>query len=395
MDRKLRTTWRRWFALIALACGLGDAAAARAQDAGAWNNSTGAPADEGPSELSFAEPPTARGYAPATPLISYSSRDAAAAPAAQGNNPLRPADGSFSAGGSAVEDSAAARDAFAETAPVAPYSPPANTPLVVTEPESMRPQFSTPPQLGAAPPEPHGVPRYAQQASAETEPPAAPIEEYDSLPLPAYQAPVAEAPAAIPAAPMPSSPMPSIDAIVPAGVTAPPANAADPSWRRLAPPSAAGEAGDVTRRDRSTKYAFLPTAFSQLKSFSTAGMGLAIVITLFVVTAWLLRRGPAKPTGVLPAEAFSVLGRAPLTAQSFAQLLRLGNKLVLVAVTPDGAQTLAEVTDPAEVDRIAGLCVSNRGAGPSAEFQQVLAQLSREPAKGFLGREGSSARRRA
>jgi hypothetical protein len=56
---------------------------------------------------------------------------------------------------------------------------------------------------------------------------------------------------------------------------------------------------------------------------------------------------------------------------------------------------LAEVTDPIEVDRLAGLCVGGRPGGSSAEFQQVLAQLSREPARGFLGREASKARRRA
>ena len=86
---------------------------------------------------------------------------------------------------------------------------------------------------------------------------------------------------------------------------------------------------------------------SQAGSLKTAGAGLAIVVGLFLVCMWLLRRSGPKPTGVLPTEAFAVLGRAPLVAQSFAQLLRLGNKLVLVAVSADGAQPLAEVTDPA------------------------------------------------
>ncbi len=108
----------------------------------------------------------------------------------------------------------------------------------------------------------------------------------------------------------------------------------------------------------------------------------------------MVRRTGPKPAGVLPNEAFAVLGRAPLNTGSFAQLLRVGNKLVLVAVTSDGAQPLTEVTDPDEVDRLTGLCQGSRPGGHSAEFQQVLAQLSREPARGFLGREGSAARRR-
>ncbi len=65
-----------------------------------------------------------------------------------------------------------------------------------------------------------------------------------------------------------------------------------------------------------------------------------------------------------------------------------------VAMTPGGAQPLTEVTDPMEVDRLTGLCASGRGHGPSAEFQQVLSQLSREPARGFLGAEAAGGRRR-
>jgi flagellar biogenesis protein FliO len=166
-----------------------------------------------------------------------------------------------------------------------------------------------------------------------------------------------------------------------------------PDDRRLAPRSAERPRGS-TRSDVN-KLSFLPPAFAKLKSFSSAGAGLAIVVGLFLACTWLLRRGGPKPTGALPTEAFAVLGRAPLTAQSFAQLLRIGNKLVLVAVTADGAHPLAEVNDPAEVDRIAGLCLGAKPGGSSAEFQQVLAELSREPARGFLGREGSAARRRA
>ena len=126
---------------------------------------------------------------------------------------------------------------------------------------------------------------------------------------------------------------------------------------------------------------------------STAGTGLVIVIGLFLVCMLLLRRGGAKATGQLPSEAFAVLGRAPLTSGSNAHLLRIGNKLVLVAVSADGAHPLTEVTDPLEVDRILALCSSGKGFGPAAEFQQVLAQLAREPARGFLGKEASSGHR--
>jgi len=204
--------------------------------------------------------------------------------------------------------------------------------------------------------------------------------------------PFSEAPLAGPSAP--AGPLPS-----PPTSMAPPFRPGDPSVptggvdRRLAPPSPRMRRydGDASTRGAAS---FLPQAFGKFKSLSSAGAALAVVVALFLICISLVRRGGPKSTGMLPSEAFSVLGRSPLTPQSYAQLLRLGNKLVLVAVGAEGAQTLAEVTDPLEVDRIAGLCATGAPHGPSAEFQQVLAQLSREPAKGFLGREASSARRR-
>jgi len=169
----------------------------------------------------------------------------------------------------------------------------------------------------------------------------------------------------------------------------------DAPARKLAPPSMHARP-TATNDDPAHFSKLVPQALTKFTSLSTAGGGLAVVVGLYLVSMWLIRgSGGAKRTGSLPAEAFSVLGRAPLTAQSVAQLLRLGNKLVLVAVAADGAQPLAEVTDPAEVERIVGLCAKSAPHGPSAEFQQVLEQLSREPARGFLGREGSAARRRA
>jgi len=67
-------------------------------------------------------------------------------------------------------------------------------------------------------------------------------------------------------------------------------------------------------------------------------------------------------------------------------LLRVGNKLVLVAVTPGGAEALTEVTDPAEVDRIVGLCQQHDRHSTTQAFEQVFQSLTREPGGGgFLG----------
>ena len=96
-----------------------------------------------------------------------------------------------------------------------------------------------------------------------------------------------------------------------------------------------------------------------LQSAYTMITGLSIVIGAFLLFTWAIRRGgksTAARRGMLPNDVVDVLGRVPLAARQFAQLLRVGNKLVLVALTPTGPTTLTEVTDPAEVDRLLGLC---------------------------------------
>ncbi len=126
-----------------------------------------------------------------------------------------------------------------------------------------------------------------------------------------------------------------------------------------------------------------------MHSIYTIATALTIVIGTFFVFVWMLRRsgrGAAGGRATLPADAVSVLGRVSLAGRQVAELLRVGNKLVLVALTPGGAETLTEVTDPVEVDRLVGLCQQYSPHSTTKAFEQVFQHLSREPvAGGFLG----------
>jgi len=156
--------------------------------------------------------------------------------------------------------------------------------------------------------------------------------------------------------------------------------------RLLAPPTRAQTAAPAEGRPVASAQAS-DFGLPKMESFATAAAGLAIVVGLFLVCMWMLRRGGLKPTTPLPSEAIAVLGRVPLAAQNFAHLLQVGNKLVLVAITPEGVSPITEVTDPAEVQRLIGLCLRNHKQSTTAEFHNVLDQLSKEPATGFLGNE--------
>ena len=84
-------------------------------------------------------------------------------------------------------------------------------------------------------------------------------------------------------------------------------------------------------------------------------------------------------------DAVGVLGQIPLTGQHNAQLLQVGSKLVLVAISADSIQTITEISEPAEVESMLALCAKSSKRSSSAEFQRILQQMSKEPARGFLG----------
>ena len=113
---------------------------------------------------------------------------------------------------------------------------------------------------------------------------------------------------------------------------------------------------------------------------------LGIVVGLFLLAAWMLRRAMPRASQSLPTGVVEVLGRAPLTGRQHAHLIRCGNKLLLVSITPAGMETLTEITDPVEVDRIAGICQQGRGNSTTAAFRKVFSDLAAEPAAGgFVG----------
>jgi flagellar biogenesis protein FliO len=155
--------------------------------------------------------------------------------------------------------------------------------------------------------------------------------------------------------------------------------------RRLAP---RGKSDAERRNGLKSPSQFISGLRLKFDSMYATGTALAIVLGLFFVCIWLLRRGGKKKAALLPAEVVSVLGRIALAPKQMAELLRVGNKLVLVALTPDGAKPLTEVTDPEEVDRLTGLCQRHDPHSATAAFEQVFRELSRDPAPtGFLGQE--------
>lgn len=133
-----------------------------------------------------------------------------------------------------------------------------------------------------------------------------------------------------------------------------------------------------------------PPSTSTGRMIWTVVSSLAVVLGLYFVVAMLSRRGAVGGPAPLPTEAFEVLGRAPLTGRQHAQVVRFGDKLILLCVSATGVDSLAEVTSVEEVERIAALCQQQRPDSVTQTFRQVLTQFSREPAPtGFVGEESA------
>ena len=177
--------------------------------------------------------------------------------------------------------------------------------------------------------------------------------------------------------PMPQEPMPQ--GVVSAGFQTPvlsgdradsqPAETA--AGRRSLPPRRQGGGLPLTGPD-SVRPKGGGSHSGGLPSLVTAGSSLAVVLGLFFVFAWVMRRATPGGLALLSNEVVEVLGRAPLAARQQVHLVRLGNKLLLVSVSQDGVETLSEVTDPEEVDRLAGICRQSQPGSSTEAFRQVF-----------------------
>jgi flagellar biogenesis protein FliO len=115
---------------------------------------------------------------------------------------------------------------------------------------------------------------------------------------------------------------------------------------------------------------------SQMSPFVTGAASLGIVLGLFLMVAWAVRRGMPRNAALLPREAVEILGRAPLVGRQQVHLVRCGNKVLLLSVSAASVETLTEITDQAEVERLGEIC-RQAGGGAAASFRQVFGQFAR------------------
>lgn len=182
-------------------------------------------------------------------------------------------------------------------------------------------------------------------------------------------------------------------AVIPTATTTRAITESPKDVRRLAPLSRADLLPAVPGEKTQTSQ--LSFQLPQFGSLGTAGAGLVLVVGLFLLCVTLMRRSGPSPMSPLPRDAVAMLGRIPLTPKQFAHLLQVGNKLVLISISGDRTDTITEVTEPAEVERLLTLCMKGNKQSTSVEFQRMLQQMAKEPTRGFLGKEAATYARTA
>lgn len=103
---------------------------------------------------------------------------------------------------------------------------------------------------------------------------------------------------------------------------------------------------------------------------------LSLTAALLLAVMWGLQKLSPGAGANVPDGVVEVLGRASLGPRTYGQVVRFGDKVLLLHATPGGCETLAEVDKPAEVERIAALCEQRRPTSATQTFAAALKEAA-------------------
>ncbi len=127
-------------------------------------------------------------------------------------------------------------------------------------------------------------------------------------------------------------------------------------------------------KSQATIEASKSSSGNTLRMMLSVGSSLLIVIGLFLGVAWCYRKTLSTSMGGIPKHVVSVLGRTAIAPRQQLVLVRFGSKLVLVSMVQGEARTISEITDPMEVDQLAGACESHQPHSLTNSFRSILNQ---------------------
>lgn len=115
----------------------------------------------------------------------------------------------------------------------------------------------------------------------------------------------------------------------------------------------------------------VPKSRATTGAWTTIG-ALCLVIAVVVLAARFLKRYAPAAQKTLPAGALQILGKRNIDPRNVVYLLQCGGRILVVGVSPQGLSTLAEITDPAEVEHLTDACRQAETATGVPGFGQLL-----------------------
>ena len=136
---------------------------------------------------------------------------------------------------------------------------------------------------------------------------------------------------------------------------------------RLPPRSTGPEPGTSSNRKSSS-----------INSLWTTAISLAAIVGCLMLVGYWLKPYLGLPRG-LPIDAVELLGRRVIEQKVAIHLVRCGERVLILGVSPDGARTLSEITDPGEVQRLVDACQPPRDSKPATSISGSVTAESTFP----------------
>jgi flagellar biogenesis protein FliO len=114
---------------------------------------------------------------------------------------------------------------------------------------------------------------------------------------------------------------------------------------------------------------------------------LAAVIGLVAATVWALRRFAPRAVRSYSSESLKLLARTYIGPKQTVCLLKAPGKLLVVGATQEAVSLLAEITDPAQIERILGEAEAASSKGASAAFRDLLSGVTGNRRRGRAAEE--------
>lgn len=104
------------------------------------------------------------------------------------------------------------------------------------------------------------------------------------------------------------------------------------------------------------------------------------IVGLILGLAKVLKKHNPLLGAVLPGSVIELLGRRMIDQRHAVHFIRIGERILVVGASMDGLRTLAEITDPVEIDRISGECrVQSVESNLTRSFRMLLSREQTEP----------------